>query len=209
MNKTLILEFDDLHWKQPENCLDTIKRYVQKYPKIKLSFFTTPCHSQLPLSYNPEWCLEINDLIKSNNIRIAVHGLYHNQEEFKYLDDNRSIMFFKLAEKEFNQAGIPFIKVFRGPHWGICQHTYDALKYEGYSHIYTHEDYRDLAEKNKTRIKNIFYNWNLKDEAPNDNLLIGHGHTFNVCSNGIAQTFDKVCAFIDKYNPEFKFVNEI
>ena len=38
----VILEFDDLHWLYPENCLEYIDAFVEDFPDIKLSFFVIP-----------------------------------------------------------------------------------------------------------------------------------------------------------------------
>ena len=205
--KTLILEYDDFHWKYPENCLETIKKFVQKFPNIKISLFTTVKHSGHKISINQAWCSEVRKLISSGNIALAVHGLYHTSEEFKFLSKSESLARLLDAENEFNQSNLPFVKVFRGPHWGINQNAYDALIELGYTHIYTHEDYKNLAQSN-TNIKNVIYNWNLKDESTNDNLLVAHGHTHDVCGNGIDQTLERVSKFIESNNVKFKFVNE-
>ena len=206
--KTVILEYDDFHWKSPENCLSTINTFISKYPAIRISLFTPPIHSGLHLSDNPIWCDEVRKLIQSNNIRLAVHGTYHSQEEYKYKSVEDVINSIKKSEEEFKDSNLPYIKVFRGPHWGINENTYSALESVGYTHIYTHQDYINLIDKFK--IKSIIYNWNLKDDAPtNSNILIGHGHTHNVCQNGISETFNRVSNVIDMYNPQFKFVNEI
>lgn len=206
--KTLILEYDDFHWKRPEDCLDTIYKFVEKFPQIKISLFTTPLHSRLGIFEAENWCNKVRELINQNNICLAVHGTYHHQEEFKHKSVGEAVINLKKSEHEFEISRLPFVKVFRGPHWGISQNTYDALKQLNYTHVYTHQDYKQLAESNSD-IKNIFYNWNLKDEAPNEDFLIGHGHTHNVCGNGIRETFDRVCKFIDSNDVEFKFVNDV
>lgn len=207
MKRTLILEYDDFHWKSPENCLDTIYKFVEKYPTIKLSMFTVARHSDLWLGKDKEWCAKVKDLISNGNLQLAIHGLYHHQEEFKHKTYNEAMTSLVLAESEFIEEDLPYVKVFRGPHWGINQETYNALVALNYTHVYTHPDYASLIKYNQD-IYNIIYNWNLKDEAPDDEFLIGHGHTHNVCGNGIEETFDRVCSFIDNNEVEFKFVSD-
>lgn len=206
--KTLILEYDDFHWKSPENCLSTIQRFVDRFPNIKISLFSTPIHSYLPYRDDLNWCNSVRKLIESGNIHLAVHGIYHDSEEFKHKNFANACYSLKMAEEEFEKSSLPFVKVFRGPHWGINNETYAALECLDYTHIYTHEDYRHLITPER-KIKSVIYNWNLKDEAPDLDLLIAHGHTHSVCSNGIQETFDKVSTFIENNNPSFRFVNEI
>lgn len=208
--KTLILEYDDFHWKSPENCLDSLLRFIFLYPNIKISLFTTPRHSGLPLSNNPGWCDKVKCLIESNNIQLAVHGLTHSHSEFKdkNIEDTRNSII--KAEEEFALANLPFVKVFRAPYWGINDYTTEVLEDLNYTHHYIHPENDKLMFESKSRIiKGIYYNWNLKDEAPNDNLLIAHGHSHSTCQNGIGETFNRVSKFIDENNPQFKFVNEI
>ena len=57
----LVLEFDDLHFMPPEDCMETIDKYVKAYPDIKLSFFTIPLLRGFPLGSNPEWCARLKE----------------------------------------------------------------------------------------------------------------------------------------------------
>lgn len=207
--KTLILEYDDFHWKSPENCLDFLHLIIEKYKNIKISLFTTPIHSGLKLSDNMKWCSSVKKLIDSGNICLSVHGTFHSFEEFKNVSFEDACDLIKLSEQEFESAKLNYLKVFRGPNWGINQNTYDALIKMKYTHIYTHENYKELADKNKN-IKNVIYNWNLKDDVDYKNdVLIAHGHTFDVCSNSIEKTFFKVEEFINNNDFIYKMVNEI
>lgn len=202
----MLLEYDDYHWKSPENCLSTIHRFVERYPSIKITLFTVPFHSHLPLQSNVQWCKDTRKLIQSNNIRLAPHGLLHSQQEFLHTNYKKTIDKLGQIKLYFNRAGLDYIKVFRGPHWGINPEAYSALKDSGYTHIYSHEDYNHIRLDG---IQTVVYNWNLKDEPRDLPLLIGHGHTHNVCGNGIEETFDRVCSSIDKYNPQFIFADEV
>ncbi len=78
----LILEFDDLHWKTPQDCMLTIDKLVQAVPFIKLSFFTTPHHSFIPIHSNPIWCMKLREHIENGNVQLAMHGLTHSHLEF-------------------------------------------------------------------------------------------------------------------------------
>lgn len=205
--KSIILEYDDFHPKEPENCLREIYKLIEEVPDIKISLFTTPIHSGYCMSSSPQWCDEVRELIKAGNLRLAAHGMFHTSEEFKHISEEECMLKLARIEQEFFVSNLPFAKVFRGPHWGINRASYNQLIAAGYSHIYTHEDYRALSDP---RIKSVFYNWNLKDPQPpeGDDIIVAHGHTHNVCGNGIQETLSKVVEFCRTQKPSFKFVDE-
>lgn len=203
--KTLTLEYDDFHWKSPENCLDFIEKQVKKYPDIKFSLFTSFMYQGFDIKDNLDWVSRVTKLIDSNNIRICVHGLYHTQEEFKYVtyDEAMSKLLYIVAQSPFF-----YDKVFRGPHWGLNVAAVSALNDMGYTHLYNHEDYKFL--EGHFNGKTVYYNWNLKDEPPKDIIkVVAHGHTHPVCSNGMEETWHKVEAFIKEHNPYFTFASEV
>ena len=110
-----------------------------------------------------------------------------------------------LAETTISAARLPYLKVFRGPHWGINENTYRALIDNGYTHVYSHESYRELNNKFADKIKVVYYNWNGKDELVDmPNLCVGHFHTHNVCGNGIGESFNRICKAIE--NNEFEYL---
>ena len=208
----LILEFDDLNPKREVNCLSEIRNLIKLFPKIKLTLFTSALYMWVPLHSNKPWCEEVSSYIKNNNIKLAVHGLVHSPEEFKRKDKNDTLLALKEAESIFKTSGLDFIKVFRGPHWGINEWTYESLIELGYKAVYNHLDYKDLGDKHEKDIKNIYYNWNLKDpfdESLSGETIVAHGHTHDVCGNGIRETTPKIIDFINKYNPDFLFADEI
>ena len=209
----LILEFDDLNPKGEVNCLFEIKNLINLFPKIKLTFFTSALYMGTPLYSNKAWCEEISRYIQNNNIRLAVHGLVHHPiEEFKWKNKNDTLLALNEAESIFKTSELDFIKVFRGPHWGINEETYEALIELKYKAVYNHESYKALGDKYEKDIKNIYYNWNLKDsfdENLSNGVIVAHGHTHNVCGNGIQETFSKIVDFINERNPNFLFADEI
>ena len=205
----LALEFDDFNPKTEVNCIDKIDTLVQRYPNIKLTFFTPALYERVPLFGNREWCSRVLHHIENNNVRLAVHGLYHTVEEFKQKSKNDALLSIVIAESVFKVAKLPYVKLFRGPHWGINENTYEALIELEYKAVFTHTDYSHLIPK-YPQIKSVLYNWNLKDvDCTEKNLIIGHGHTQNVCNNGIDESYERICNFIDKNNPEFAFADEI
>jgi len=218
----LVLEYDDLHFLPPENCMETIDKLVERFPDIKLSFFSIPYLRGFPVYADPEFCDKLRDHISNGNVSLAVHGLHHNQEEFKMYSYDQAYAALHMAESIFEEAKLPYRKVFRGPHWGLCDDSVKAMVKRNYTHLYSHEDYLELGESYQGKIKVLYYNWNLADEAPLEEgllnkliakiapkTIIAHGHTHDTCSNGIAETFDKVCSYIENNDVNFKFVHEV
>lgn len=202
----LILEFDDLHWKDPENCLSTITNLINKFNNIKLNFFTVANHSNIPISKNKEWCDRIRTYIESGNIQLVVHGNTHSFKEFEIT--NKKIIKEKLlsVENEFKNANLEYIKIFKGPNWGITTEVIEVLKELEYISVFLHTDYKHLEHN----MKSIYYNWNLMDDKPPiASTLIAHGHTWNACNNGISQTYNKIVDFIIKNNPTFQFLGQL
>lgn len=208
MIKKLVLEYDDFHYLSPENCLSILDIMIAEFPDIKVSLFAPPALRYMPITYNPEWCSNVRKYIDSGNIVLARHGLTHDYLEFQKMSLDNSIEALKTGDEIFNKASLPYVKVFRGPYWGINKEAVEALNVNGYTHLYNHEDHR--AYSKFFNGKTVYYNWNLKDEEPPDtDLIIAHGHTHNTCSNGILETFDRVRRYIENNNPEFLFVHEV
>ena len=205
----LVLEFDDFNPKQEVNCIEELDRLISLYPTIKITLFTSALYERVPLFRDKEWCERVNKHINNNNVRLAIHGLYHDVEEFKTKSKEDALLTLNIAESVFKTANLPFIKVFRGPHWGINKNSYEALIEFGYKAIYTHPDYDYLIDLYPS-IKSVIYNWNVKDvDCTARDLVIGHGHTQNVCGNGIQESFTRICNFINIHKPEFLFADEI
>lgn len=203
----LILEFDDFNPRADVNCLASVEALIDIFPDIKLTLFTSPLYEKTPLFSDKEWCNRVRNHIESNNVRLAVHGLYHTTEEFKHKSYEDALLSIKLAEDVFEISDLPYLKVFRGPQWGINDNTYKALEKLNYEAVYTHEDYKHLIP-NYT-IKSLIYNWNVKDtDCTSRDLVIGHGHTHNVCNNGIQESFVRIVNFINTNKPMFLFANE-
>ena len=204
----IVIDYDDLHWKDPENCLSTIQEIVNNVPDIKLTFFTTSLHSNIPIKLQKTWCNKIRKFINNNNICLAIHGLRHEILQFKNISYNDALNKIQLAQKNFEQAELPFIKIFKGPHWGINENTYNRLIDLGYTHVYSHEQYKHL-QNIFPKIKTIYYNWNLAESPLYNDIIVAHGHTHDVCNNGILQTKNKLINFIKNNKLQFKFGNEI
>lgn len=206
MSKTLVLEYDDLTHLAPENCLSQIDELISRHPNIKISFFTVPMMRGVPLSNDPNWCARIRKHVDNGNVCLAYHGFLHTSEEFKTLDKAECELRLRFGESVFKTCNLPASKVFRGPHWGLSVAAVEALEKLDFTHLYNHEDYRHLVSE---KLTSVYYNWNLKDDPPEDDFLVTHGHTHDVCQNGIKQTLDKVSRFIDSNDVTYKFVYEV
>lgn len=209
--KTLVLDYDDYHWQSPENCLDTVKEMISRVPEIKISLFTPSLYHGKPLEADWAWCEETRELIKAGRIVLAVHGTEHETSEYENIDEAEAREKLLTAEKMFMNADLPFVRAFKAPHWQIGEGTMKALRRLGYSHAYLHEDTKHLMEL-ETPVRRVFYNWNLLDAAPPEDVdvIIGHGHTHDVCGNGIAQTMERVLQFVEKSSDiQFAFVHEV
>lgn len=195
--KNIIIDFDDLHYRHPENCLQTIQYLVDRNDKIKLLFFTIPYLDRLEIGNDDPFCKKLRKYIDSGHIQLAIHGTYHSSEEFKSLDYENARMKISLSERLMKEADLPFIKVFKGPHWGLNKSTIDVLMDRCYQAVFNHEDYKNLEVAG---IDFKYYNWNLKDDyvAPTDRLVIAHGHTHNVCGNGIQEIADKLLMTLEE-----------
>ena len=157
---SIVLEYDDIHPLHPENCLKEIDEFVRLFPNIKLSFFCPPLLRGVPLYKDKDWCGSIRKHIESGNVCLARHGLTHEQEEFKNLDLNEAEFRLKVGDAAHDVARLPYVKVFRGPHWGINMESITALINQGYTHLYNHQDYKELGDKykNEINVRMIIYN---------------------------------------------------
>ncbi len=205
--KTLVLDFDDFHHLSPENCIGQVKNIAKLFPSVKILLFTIPRLRNIPLKDNQEWCNDVRNLINSGTIQLGVHGLDHSPEEFRYLSKEQAIDKLLVAHQIFEEANLPYVKVFKGPHWGLGKGTLEALEELKYTCVFSHEDYTQLHKE--TNLPIVIYNWNLKDEPENIDVLYGHGHTHNVCGNGFEEIFHRLVLFLSLNKVTHKFPEEL
>jgi len=214
----VILEFDDLHHNPDVDCLPVAEELIKTFPNLIINFFVPPCYNNVPLYANKTWCDKLRSLISAGNVCLGVHGTYHSSEEYKYYNYTQSVDKIKLSENIFRAAKLPFVRVFRAPQWTINQHNMDALCDLGYTHIYSHTNFKKLNEVYKDKITVVYYNWNLKDtygvlENPlQSDTLVSHGHTSQIpslsCGNSIYDQFDKICNFVEGNTLTFLRIDE-
>lgn len=87
------------------------------------------------LDRHPEWCAKVRELVLANRFEIAAHGYSHcnprrfsHGQEFADLDTDEAVRRLLLTEETFARCGIPFVKGFRPPGWGISAGMFEALR---------------------------------------------------------------------------------
>lgn len=210
----IIIEYDDLHFLYPENCIDAIDALVLLYPKIKLSFFVPAFLRKTPIYHNADFCNRLIKHIENNNVHIGIHGNEHSLEEFKNISYDTAKEKILDSERILSNAGISFVKCFRGPHWGINADSIRALSDLGYSHLYNHKDYLFLdTYATEHGLTTVYYDFSLGEtininKYSDNDIVVLHGHTHDVCNNGIEETFDNLCMILESHNPNFLFIDE-
>lgn len=212
----VILEYDDLHPHPEVDCLDFADKIIKKYPKIIINFFTVSNYNNQAIYSDGEWCDRLKRHIDNGNICLCVHGYTHSPLEFKHLNYRDAYHRIVKAEQKFLTAQLPFKKVFRAPQWGINSEVMLALHDLNYTHVYSHTDYTDINNYYSNFFKIVYYNWNLKDDFQYDKLenpiqndiVVIHGHTHNVCENGIEESYARFENFMSRHSVEFARCDE-
>lgn len=208
----LVLEYDDFCDQSPEDCLNFIEKQLVDDDKIKITLFTVPAMRGRAIG-DPVWVGRVKTLIQQDKIRLAVHGLFHTPEEFKNLNASEIHRRLNLAEEIFESLDLPYIKVFRPPHWTPSDDLHEVLAERGYTHWYNHQMHKSYEYLEPGyKCAPVHYNYNLADgleKFPDlASKVVAHGHTHDVCGNGIVQTWDRVATIRDTYNPEFVFADK-
>lgn len=213
----IICEFDDIHPNEEVDCLDIAEQLLSANPSLTLNFFIPPNYRGDPVFNHKDWCIRLRTLVDSGRVCLGIHGYNHNME-FKSISYQDAVTKILASEATLNTVGLSYVKVFRGPFWAICEATCEALCDLGYTHLYSHNDYFELNEKFKGKIKIPIYNWNLKDDHPKlesplvTDICIAHGHTSKYshlsCGNSIWDVFPKIEKLIEEHNPAFLRLDE-
>lgn len=204
----LIVELDDFHSHPEVDCLDFAAQKVLEWPSLILNFFSPALYNYWQI--DSEWARKVKGLVDDGNFTLNYHGCFHTQEEFKDKNKDQAIYAIQQATKEFDRVDLPVLNVFRGPHWGINSEVMDALGEIGITHLYIHPDQKQLFESKTRSSKAVYYNWNLADEFNeellNQDLIVAHFHTHNVCNNGIEEAWPRFVKFLLKYYEKIEFL---
>jgi len=181
--KPIVLDLDDLCDKWDP--WDDLHRWKEKNPNGKMTLFTIPrrCSDALLIRY-----------AKLDWIELAMHGWIHTTGECLYWTAEDT----QVKLKEVQSMG--FVTGFKAPKWLITDEVYRGLQAANWwvadhkmnKHVY--DQFPDVAK--------YVYN-SFKRATPYRSL---HGHTHDVCDNGINESFEKFC--VDP-NRAFKFVSEV
>jgi peptidoglycan/xylan/chitin deacetylase (PgdA/CDA1 family) len=85
--------------------------------------------------------LYLAGLVKRGQIEIGIHGCFHfhvippYSSEFKHLSEEEARRRIRIAVKKLAQAGIPFVKGFAPPGWGVSRDLLKVLAEEGFIYI--------------------------------------------------------------------------
>lgn len=207
----LCLEFDDFHPSSPENCIEEIDQLVDLFPDIKLSMFTIPMLRGVPLWIDADWCRRVRAHVRNGNIEINRHGLTHDFLEFRNLSTEEAEKRLMVGDHIMNISKIPYKRVFRAPHWGVNANVMAALNSQGYTHFYNHVDYCGVEASFAGKTK--YYNWDIGVDlvmgGVREGEIIGHGHTHDVCGNGIGQCLSRLTEFLNNNLVQFMFASEL
>jgi hypothetical protein len=181
--KPVVFDLDDLcdQW----DPWDTLHRWKDKNEHGKVTLFAIPrrCTDNLLRRYNAlPW------------VEIAMHGWWHTTGECMYWTSEDAVEKFSECERR------GFVKGFRAPKWLITTEVYEAARTVGWW-IADHKMNRN-AYANYNDVPRYVYN-SFTRKTPWRAL---HGHTHDVCDNGIDEAFDK---FLVQPGRKFKFVSEV
>lgn len=147
-------------------------------------------------------------------MEICVHGLNHfGPGEFGEISADEAKKRIIVAERLFRKVQIPYVKIFKAPHWALSAEGKAAIEQE-----YVEEVLAKLPEYNGqtfggfTVVEDHYYDWNLRDHMPkpqelgDQDIVVTHGHVQNVVGNGLAETMDKLMKLPP--DQEFIFISE-
>jgi len=201
-----VIDFDDYSATHPGHHL--LLKLKEHFPNFKCTCFT-PAFSlavffrKMEVEKFKEW----GKIVAANSgwIEIAPHGFSHLKGEMLTKDKKRAEMIIKAIENLFGQLGIPFVKIFKAPHWQISPAAEEVLKERGYV----------LAiDRNKptvhTDIPTYVWNWDIKDVPfPKHYPVIkAHGHIWT--TPGIVNGLDECLPNLLQMpqNAKFQFISE-
>lgn len=175
------ISYDNDDFSPLNHRFDILEKLKERYPDFKVTMFTIPWEIRFspdtkgtPITeerYKP-WVEKVKKAQKEGWLDIAIHGLTHAPREFEKLGYDEAKKRVMVAQKMFANVGIKTNGMFKAPFW--------LLSKEGKKSI------EDLGLK---VMENGYYNWNLKDDMPDEEKLIAHGHVHNTCDNGMEESY--------------------
>ncbi len=123
------------------------KFFVKKWPN---NYF------RLDADVYRNWCAFLNDMVKTGNFEIGIHGCTHlnlfirHSAEFYDLDKESCIKKLVDAEKIMDSAGLVYVKGFSPPGWGISCGLCHALLKRDYLYCASSIDIQTPISRNAT-----------------------------------------------------------
>ncbi len=181
--KPIVFDLDDLCDKW--NPWDTLHKWKERNPNGKVTMFAIPrrCSDRLLAQYEPlDW------------VELAMHGAVHTTGECLYWTAEDTV-------QKLNEAtSLGFINGFKAPKWLITDEVYRGLQSANWwcaDHKMNSQMYAEFPD-----VPKYVYN-SFTRKTPYRSL---HGHTHNVCDNGIDEAFGSFCVPPER---TFKFVSEV
>lgn len=127
----LVIDVDDLSPSKPG--LELLMRLKQHYPALKVTCFTPAMDQAVAQKKMPEdKLLEWAKIVSSLDwIEIAPHGFLHFEHEME-LTYKQTRDVIVACEEVFKKIGLPFVKIWKSPHWQTSKEAYQALRDAGY-----------------------------------------------------------------------------
>lgn len=214
-NLKIAIEYDDF---TPRNHqLEYLTQIREHYPGFKVTLFTIPFDIRAqddgaPIRItNPTyemWRKAVRKCIEDGWIELGVHGFTHNKLEFQHLDGEAAMKRVVAAERMLQEANLPYVKIFKAPHWAISKEAKEAIEKK--------RAIKGLGEFGSFKVvEDHYYQWNLRDDVPKSpelkgkKVMIAHGHVQDGdgCDNGIKETMHKLMKL--PTTTKFYFLSEI
>lgn len=175
------LDLDD--FSPMNNNIGLMEKLKDRYPDFKITLFTVPWEIRwkadgagTPITdkrWKP-WVEAVKSAVEEGWMEIAIHGLTHGPKEFHKLGYDEARKRIIVGQKMFENVGIKTCDLFKAPQWLISQEAIPAV-----------------ADTGMRLVEDHYYNWNIKDEAPDEKHVIGHGHIQNdpQFPNGLEESY--------------------
>lgn len=172
-----------------------------------------------------DWRKWLREKIKERKVELGAHGLYHTQPQYHYASEFENLNYteckrrLKEAEKIFNQANIPFTKIFRPPGWlynGNLPQVLAEMDYKWFA-------VGDELKQDEFGLLRVPVNCDIKETSlkdarkiseETDNLAF-HGHMTDSyrgerIKNGLNEgTYKNLVEILESMDFKFKFLSEV
>jgi hypothetical protein len=168
-----VIDYDDF---TVGTALSNLLRIKKHYPGFKVTAFTIPMHlsvlkKELPFERLKAWAEVVREY---DWIEIAVHGYAHLREEC-LVDRAKAERLLSESEKTLTELGLPWVKVFKAPHWLASREMYECLRDRGYLVAVD----RNQLKPDVPGLKTYTFNWSLDETVlPSEEWIKGHGHFY-------------------------------